>query len=370
MRLAVFNVENLFDRPRAMNLDSWANGKPILDAFAALTKLLGEPVYTAAAKAEMTAQMTSLGLDKDDEGPFVVLRRSRGNLLRRPRTGGIEITAAGRADWIGSLELRREPINENAVRNTARVIEAVGADVLGVVEAENRPGLSAFNEILLPSVGGRAFRHVMLIDGNDPRGIDVGLMTRSRYPIGVMHSRVDDRNDRGVPLFSRDCPDFTITTAAGNRLVVMVNHLKSKGFGSPASNDARRMAQATRVADLYRAQIAAGQAHVAILGDFNDTPGSAPLAPLLAGTDLKDISALPGFADGGFAGTFGSSSGREKFDYILLSPALFALASRAGVERRGMWAGVRPRKWEMFPEVTREVEAASDHAALWVDLDF
>jgi hypothetical protein len=36
MRLAVYNVENLFDRPRAMNLGSWREGKAILQDFADL----------------------------------------------------------------------------------------------------------------------------------------------------------------------------------------------------------------------------------------------------------------------------------------------------------------------------------------------
>jgi len=41
----------------------------------------------------------------------------------------------------------------------------------------------------------------------------------------------------------------------------------------------------------------------------------------------------------------------------------------AGVERRGMWGGKNGSLWPRFPEVTNADEAASDHAALWVDLD-
>ncbi len=48
MRLAVSNVENLFDRPKAMNLGTWKDGKPILQDFAALSQLLGEVNYTAS----------------------------------------------------------------------------------------------------------------------------------------------------------------------------------------------------------------------------------------------------------------------------------------------------------------------------------
>jgi hypothetical protein len=144
MRLAVYNVENLFDRAKAMNLDSWAEGKPVLEAFAALNMLLGEIHYSSADKAKMVALMKQLGLEKSDTGKFVILRRNRGGLLKRPKAGGIEITASGRADWVGSLELRDEPINEHAMRNTARVIIDLKADVLGVVEAEHRPALLGF----------------------------------------------------------------------------------------------------------------------------------------------------------------------------------------------------------------------------------
>ena len=54
-----------------------------------------------------------------------------------------------------------------------------------------------------------------------------------------MRSHVDDPLPSGQPVFSRDCPEFTVATASGGRLLVMVNHLKSKGFGSTSSSNAR-----------------------------------------------------------------------------------------------------------------------------------
>jgi hypothetical protein len=132
MRLAAFNLENLFDRAKAMNFEDWKEGKPILAKFAKLNALLGEFSYSAAAKREMIKLMIELGLEKSDEGPFVILRRNRGGLLKRPRDGGIEIIADARADWVGSLELRDEPIDENSMRNTAR---AFGRDPVGPVDA-------------------------------------------------------------------------------------------------------------------------------------------------------------------------------------------------------------------------------------------
>jgi hypothetical protein len=251
MRLASYNVENLFDRAKAMNLDSWDEGRPILTQFAKLNALLGEIFYSAAAKRQMAKLMIDLGLEKSDRGPLVILRRNRGALVRRPRGGGIEIVADGRADWVGSLELKDEPVDETAMRNTARVLTDLEADVVGIIEVESRPVLNDFNHLIIPAVDGAPFRHVMVIDGNDERGIDVGLLCRDVYPIDTMRSHVDDRMANDTLIFSRDCPEYVVTTPTGNRLIVLVNHFKSKGYGGLETSNARRRAQAQRVKEIY-----------------------------------------------------------------------------------------------------------------------
>ena len=369
MRLAVYNVENLFNRAKAMNLDTWEEGRAVLDQFAELNRLLGEANYSSPAKTRMVELMIALGLEKADLGPFVILRRNRGDLLKRPKAGGIEITASGRADWIGSLDLRDEPINEVATQNTARVIAQLEPDILGVVEAEHRPALVEFCSVMVPAAGGQKFRHVMLIDGNDARGIDVGIVTKDGFPIGVMKSHVDDQLPNGDTVFSRDCPQFDIATPTGKKITILVNHFKSKGFGTPAASNARRRKQAERVREIYQELRTAGVANIAVIGDFNDTPDSNPLQPPIGNSDLKDIFLHPAFDDGGFPGTFGLGNADNKIDYILLSPALFDKVQAGGVFRKGVWPGSRPRRWDVFPELTKPVEAASDHAALWADLD-
>ena len=67
-----------------------------------------------------------------------------------------------------------------------------------------------------------------------------------------------------------------------------------------AASNARRRAQAARVAAIYAELTAAGETHVAIMGDLNDTPDSAPLAPLLQDTDLADVFTHPAFDNGGY----------------------------------------------------------------------
>lgn len=369
MRLASYNVENLFDRAKALNLDTWAEGRPILEAFAALNQLLGELVYTPAMKTRMVELLLRLGLEKSDTGPFVILRRNRGGLLRRPQAGGIVIEAEGRADWVGSLELREEPVNERAMRNTARVMSDVQADILAVVEAESRPALAAFNEEIVLAMGGQPYRQVMVIDGNDERGIDVGLLTRAGFDIGLMRSHVDDRDQAGERIFSRDCPEFRVTLPSGATIVVLVNHLKSKGYGTPQASNAKRRMQAERVRDIYEGLVADGQDLVAVVGDLNDTPNSNPLEPLIAGSNLRDCFTHPDFDNGGYPGTYGLCSASNKIDYILLSPGLFSNVTRGGVLRTGMWPGTRPRRWDTYQELERPQEAGSDHAAVWVDID-
>jgi endonuclease/exonuclease/phosphatase family metal-dependent hydrolase len=367
MRIGTFNVENLFERARALNQRSWAVGRPILAAHAKLNGLLQQATYTDTTKARIVELLRRLGLAEGDEGPFVRLSQNRGRLLRRPQTGGVVIVASGRSDWIGWVELITEPVDEVALGNTARVIADVGADVLAVVEAESRVALKRFSDGALRGQRDPAYPHVMLVYGNDDRGIDVGLLTRPDYPLRGLRSHVDDVDDRGR-VFSRDCPEYEVLTPGGESVLVLVNHLKSKGYGGQAQSNATRRRQAQRVAEIYRERTAQGIKHVAVLGDLNDIPGSEPLAPLLADTDLHDIATHPAFDDGGRPGTYGNGTAANKLDYVLLSPGLYEHVTGGGIWRKGVWGGRNGTLWPVYDTMTASVHAASDHAAVYADL--
>jgi endonuclease/exonuclease/phosphatase family metal-dependent hydrolase len=207
----------------------------------------------------------------------------------------------------------------------------------------------------------------MVIDGNDDRGIDVGLLTR--FPIINMRSHVDDLLDGGR-IFSRDCPEYEIQLPSGKTLLLLINHLKSKGFGTQEDSNERRRNQARRVREIYDARRQAGAAFVAVIGDFNDTPDSEPLAPLLQeGSDLRDVSQSAAYLDDGRPGTFGNGTKSQKIDYILLSPELFVRIDKASVFRKGAWGGKHGTLWEHYDNMTESVHAASDHAAIWVELN-
>jgi hypothetical protein len=93
------------------------------------------------------------------------------------------------------------------------------------------------------------------------------------------------------------------------------------------------------VAEIYERLRNDGEAN----GDFNDTPQGAPLSPLLAQTNLRDISDHQSFADDGREGTSGDGRPSQKFDYVLLSPALFQRVTGGGYFRTGI-LGRRQRR--------------------------
>ena len=309
---------------------------------------------------------------------MVYLRRSRGQLVKRPANGPAVVIATGRDDWIGWLELKREAVSAIATRNTARVIGDLNADVLAVIEAEDRPALIRFNKDVFGTAQAAKpvkadqwkYRHVMLLDGNDDRGIDVGLVAKDGYDIVNLRTHVDELTSKGEPIFSRDCAEYLIRTPGGNEVLFLVNHFKSKGHGTQASSNARRAAQAKRVAEIYHDRRQQGINNIIVLGDLNDTDESAPLRSLVVNTDLLDVSKLgpPKFDNTGRTGTYGT--GRDKIDYLLCSPALINLVTSAGIFRQGVWRGPRVKNpWVMYDTITSEVQSASDHAAIWAEFN-
>lgn len=146
---------------------------------------------------------------------------------------------------------------------TAWVVDDVADDVLAVVEAEDRPSLVRFNDELL---NGR-YGHVMLIDGNDKRGIDVDLLTAEHIAIRAVTSHVDTPD-------LRDCPGHRLDVA-GAQVWVLANHLMSQSFtfGNP---DPLRTRQANEVHQIYDQLRADGIELIAVVGDLNKVRLTGP----------------------------------------------------------------------------------------------
>ena len=369
MRLASFNVENLFARPKAMAAEEGASAEraAALAAHAEVSTLLDRMSYLGVEE-RILELLEALGVKRSDTaGRYAQLRKIRGQLLTRPRTGEVRLVAKGRGDWIGWVELKKVPVKAVATDNTARVIDELNAEVMTVIEADNRPDLAMFAKSTMLHINALPYAQVMLVEGNDERGIDVGLLARPAFPIREIRTHIFDEDEQGQ-VFSRDCCEYHLETPRGDRLVVMANHFKSKGYSTPGDPQGgkRRARQAARVRQIYEERLTEGFKYIAITGDLNDTPDSPSLKQLLDAPGLSDISAHPAFEWNGRLGTYGS--GDEQIDYILLSGPLFGKATGGGIFRKGVWRGSRTKDpWEIFPTLTAKEEEASDHAAIYAD---
>ena len=367
IRIATFNVENLFDRPKAMNYENFAKGQTFLNAAYTLNSLFSKAVYTEQDKQKILEIMMRHGLHVTrPRNSHLTFRKIRGQLLKKV-SGRYQVVAKGRSNWIGWIELEETAINDLAIHNTARVIAAVNADIIALCEVEDRPGLVKFhNNVLAPilkSTGRTGYPFSMVVDGNDPRGIDVAIL--SRFEITDISSHVFDLPG-ATPIFPRDCCEYFIEVPGiKGRLIVMANHFSSKGTDPTGSK--RRVFQSQRVAAIVDKRIQQGFTHFVVCGDLNDTPGNPGLKPLVGHPQLKD--AVKKYArsidpSGKRLGTY--KTGKEQLDYLLMSPAIEAAARGAGIERRGHFA---PKTWQAFDSIKSSRDNASDHHCVWVDLE-
>lgn len=172
----------------------------------------------------------------------------------------------------------------DATTEIADRIREMDVDILAVQEVEHIEILKQFNRDQL----GKLYPHVVLIEGNDNRLIDVGLM--SKRPLGAITSYQTARHsdDPTRRVFGRDLLQVEVLKDNGDKLLTIYNnHLKSHFV--PFTDDpvqgvidanARRRRQAETISRLVSKQERVGSKFV-ILGDMNDPPESPDLAPML-----------------------------------------------------------------------------------------
>jgi endonuclease/exonuclease/phosphatase family metal-dependent hydrolase len=213
----------------------------------------------------------------------------------------------------------------------------------------------------------------MLIDGNDSRGIDVGLY--SKFPIGGVWTHMFERKGT-KQIFSRDCLEVEVTLPNGKPLYILCNHFKSRGYDTDGTADTKRKRQATRVAEILKEKYKLSKDWVIVAGDLNDNPEAPPLKPLRDVNLLYDVLEVEYPNDKSKRWTYHYNK-FEQIDYLLVSKPLKDRLRQAGVERRGMDklkgltegsnGGVEVET--QYNSVTHWTNAASDHGAVWAEFD-
>lgn len=270
--------------------------------------------------------------------------------------------------YLGRLVKAKDP---TATQKITDRIRTMSADVLAVQEVEDIDTLRQFNRDWLNNL----YPYVTLIEGNDPRLIDVGVL--SKLPVGGVTSWQHARHaaDPAQPVFGRDLIEVEILNdARTKKLFTLFNtHLKSHFVdfrtdpvvGAQANNERRRR-QAETIAAIVKARTRPDSVYI-ITGDMNDPPESEFIAAFAASAELKLVNALtnpaetrppktddPMPASSAWTHRFkpsGQPANYELFDHLWLSPALAGKQAGAWIDRRTVHGG-----------------DGSDHDPAWIKL--
>ncbi|HEY9856248.1 MAG TPA: endonuclease/exonuclease/phosphatase family protein [Stenomitos sp.] len=212
------------------------------------------------------------------------------------------------------------PKSDEEKQMLAKSLHTLNADVVGMVEVESLATLRKFRDTYVPDMG---YKYIALNEGNDPRGIDVAIM--SRFPI--THLQSHENAEFGVPgqsapgKLSRDLLEATIKVGKGYSFTLFMTHLKARP-GDPPS-DAKRKAEAQFIRHILRDfEDQHTNANYALMGDFNDHPDSETLKVFLDGRD-RDPRLFDALSElGPQAYSYHPIKYRGRIDYILLSEGI------------------------------------------------
>ena len=283
------------------------------------------------------------------------------NLFARFRfKSNIDPETAVRDGW-NAQETAFDILDEDAKRITGQAIKATKADVIALQEVENLETLKRFRARFLGT--GAGYLHAVAIDGNDPRLIDVAVL--SKHPIVHVRSYAHLRHGRS-DLFSRDCLEVDVLVGK-KPLTLFVQHLKSM-MGGRAQTAKRRETQVDGVLDIVRARFgrSAGRAPFVVLGDFNDymqtdNEGSPSIGGLVGWGQVENVVGRLAEQEQ-WTHYFAKRKKYSQLDYILPSRSL-ADASPAAPEivRGGLPLRAERFTGKRFKGVGENLPKASDH---------
>ncbi|WP_207496808.1 endonuclease/exonuclease/phosphatase family protein [Aridibaculum aurantiacum] len=264
---------------------------------------------------------------------------------------------------------------------TAKVIRDTKADIIALQEVENLDTLKNFcAENNLSSL----YPYKLLVDGNDPRLIDVAVLSKLPFERIMTHQYL--RNSKKNWLFSRDCLELDFMVE-GKPFILYKNHLKSMfDMSNPANGRAisasRRIEQVDGILKIVQDRLKrrVSTAAFAIVGDFNDYPSEDSSLEKLFKTKwlYNVVENLP--AEERWTHFWDTTKVQEadrysQLDYVWLSkrlvkanPGVLPVINRKGLSKKAQHPLIKSR----YPEIinSNETIAASDHCSVSVTISF
>lgn len=295
---------------------------------------------------------------------YKLLGYERGSLAKKkPVDPEKFVEEGGHINMLGWSIDNFGPISKSARAATAAVIIENQPEILAIQEVENLFALLAFNQKWLKNT----YPYAMVIDGNDMRQIDVGIL--SKYPIVNLRTHRFDPPGSNVwqRTFSRDCLEVDVGISKGKILSVLINHFKSKIGGG----EEKRRKQAEAVVEILKERFGDSLlGNFIVAGDFNDHYDSQELQPLLGLDGLENVVKQRMPKKEHWTHYYNKGKLAEQLDYLLLSPELSEKNTNleAYIERRGLGTDIKYYEDDRFQQVTGK-EGASDHCAIFISLE-
>ena len=304
------------------------------------------------------------------------------NLFQRFKFGsGVNQSRIINEGWLANT-LDVQLFNEAEKALTAAAIMETKADIIALQEVESMNTLRLFRDRYL---GGRqVFPHGILISGNDPRLINVAVL--SKYPVRSIETHIDEWDEEFQrPLFKRDCLECDIVIGNGNKIRIFVNHFKSMyDKDDPCNGRSKSMKersrQAQRVKQIVSERLPGGDDMFAILGDFNDyletdSQGSSAIKDLVRWNKVVNVIEQLPLEDRWtiyFEGNeqCGQPAAYKQLDFILLSKGLAENNQSAmpTIMRKGIQRSATLYKGPRFEGIGDVTPRSSDHCPVVIEL--
>jgi len=287
-------------------------------------------------------------------------------LLIKTRTAE-DSKATYMTDWNGWTKLNTVPISKDSIKNKAKVILDVDPDIILLQQVENRKSLIQFHEIFFKKNRESGYEEIMHLQGNDGRGLGMGILLKSGYHIKSIKSFANERDENGNLLFDNGFQQYKIKTPKNKMLFLLCCQLLENGV-----SESHRKQQVMKIAKTYTNLRSKGHQHIIVAGTLNTPSYSDSISPIFE-SDLKDVVKHNSFKvitdsgeDAGYyrMGAYRMGVNIKQKDYLLVSPAFYDKIDQCGMNRKALWPLKKP-EWEIYDTVQNEKDAASDHPLLW-----